>query len=562
MKNRYFVLLLVLLLCGCAGPASLSWRPAERPASGLDEKMDASGFLAFDGSAEVLLQREAALADSAVEVVADDAETQEDNAVLTVQLPDAPEPEAPEKLAADAEPVVAAPMAPRYDFPVVENARVQAFIDYYTGPGRRTFSRWLERSGRYLPLMSEIFAEEGLPRDLALLAMIESGFNSNARSWANAVGYWQFLDSTGRLYGLRNDWWRDERRDLEKSTRAAGRYLKDLYSKFDDWYLAVAAYNAGPGTIGRAIRRSDSRDFWQLARGKDLQLETRNYLPKLLAALIISKQPEEYGFDAIHYEQPFRFERVELPQATDLELVARLLDSDYETLKELNPELKRWCTPPGERGYRLRVPPGSASDFAEKYAAIPPQERARYHRYQVRPGDTLGRLAQRHGVAVNDLIALNRIRNPRALKVGQDLILPLQAGKTTPLLAEQSSEGDRGSRQSYRVQSGDSLWKIARAHQVSEKDLRLWNRLGWSSLLQPGQTLLVSAPPQRAQLAQVATPAQQRVAYRVKTGDTLWGISRRFGVAAGSIRQWNNLAENHVLQPGETLTLLVTGGRS
>ncbi|MFN2257297.1 MAG: lytic transglycosylase domain-containing protein, partial [Desulfuromonadaceae bacterium] len=279
---------------------------------------------------------------------------------------------------------------PNYDFPVVRNAQVEELVNYYTkGRGRRSFEIWLERSGRYLPLMQQTFAEEGLPQDLAMLALIESGFNSNAHSWANAVGYWQFIESTGRMYGLENTWWRDERRDVEKATRAAAQYLSDLYARFDDWYLAAAAYNAGPGKMLNAIKRHNSRDFWRLAQGNYLRAETKRYIPKLLAAIIIAKQPEHYGFDNIEYAQPLKFDTVAVSQPTDLEVIVELTGVDYATLKMLNTELKRWCTPPGVENYVLRVPPGAGQGFSERYAQIPPTQRNRYRRHELKAGENL-----------------------------------------------------------------------------------------------------------------------------------------------------------------------------
>ena len=441
-----------------------------------------------------------------------------------------------------------------FDFPVVENDKVRYLLDRYTSGGRRTFTRWLQRSGRYLPMMREVFAREGLPQDLAILAMVESGFNSNAHSWANAVGHWQFIESTGKMYGLDNDWWYDERRDVEKATLAAARYLKDLHKRFDgNWYLAVAAYNAGPGKISRAIKRYHTIDFWELSRGDYLKAETKNYVPKLLAALLISKQPVKYGFCDLTYEQPLEFDRVVLLEATDLELVAELTGATYAQLKKLNPELKRWCTPPHTKNYSLRVPVGLGIGFDEKYAAIPASERARYKRHQIKSGDTLQHLAKRYGIRVDDIVALNKVKNPRALKIGQTLILPLHRDFSSLPLAELADDYQHSRRRHYTIRAGDSLWSIARKCHVSEKQLRVWNRLGWSNVIQPGKTLLVSAPQRKT------TPRgiQQKMVYSVRSGDTLWAIGRRFAVQTGEIRRWNGLTENHIIHPGDKLTLLV-----
>lgn len=450
--------------------------------------------------------------------------------------------------------------APRYDFPVVRNAQVEELLDYYTtGRGRRSFHLWLERSGRYLPLMKRVFADEGLPQDLAMLALIESGFNSNAHSWANAVGYWQFTESTGRMYGLENTWWRDERRDVEKATRAAAQYLSDLYARFDDWYLAAAAYNAGPGKMLNAIRRHNSRDFWHLAQGSYLRAETKRYIPKLLAAIIISKEPERYGFDQIEYAPPIEFDKVVVSQPTDLEVVVEITGVDYATIKRLNPELKRWCTPPGVEGYTLRVPPGAAQDFAERYAQIPTEQRNRYRRHELKAGESLALLAQRYNIRVQDIVIMNKISDPRRLQIGQNLILPLHHEYTSTPLTELEDDYLRTYRRSYTVRKGDSLWTIARKNSVTEKQLRVWNRLGWSDLIQPGQKLLVSAPPTRSN--ESYTPVR-KVVHKVRKGDTLWDIGRRYSVEIGDIRQWNNLAENHMLRPGDELTLKLASGSS
>jgi len=338
-----------------------------------------------------------------------DEETLADNLVL--QGNDQMPPEEPGEILAHEEPV--------FDFPVVENEKVRYFVDYFSGRAKKTFTLWLERSGRYLPMMQEIVAEQGLPRDLAYLAMVESGFNDKAYSWAHAVGPWQFIQSTGRRYGLKNDWWYDERRDPEKATRAAARFLSDLYDDFDgDWYLAVASYNAGPGKLRNAIKRYKTRDFWELCRGKYLKTETKNYLPKLLAALMIAKQPEKYGFTELEYHEPLQYDTATLPSSTDLEVIARLTGVEYLVIKKLNPELKRWSTPPGTKDYQVRLPTGSQQAFLSGYDELPERQRANYLRHKVRSGDTLLALSKRYGVRVQDIKDLNRIRNTRTIQIG------------------------------------------------------------------------------------------------------------------------------------------------
>lgn len=449
------------------------------------------------------------------------------------------------------------------DFPMSDHPRVMAILDRYQGQQKQTLTAWLQRSGRYLPKMQLVFASEGLPLDLAYLAMIESGFNVRAYSWAHAAGPWQFIESTGRMYGLKNDWWQDDRLDLEHSTRAAARFLKDLHYRFDgDWYLAVAAYNAGPGRVSQAIRASGSRDFWDLADGRILRTETIDYVPKLLAALHLVSDPEVYGFDDLELADPIDYEVVVVATQTDLEIIAELSGASYKKIKDLNPALKRWSTPPGVENYHVRVPVGTAERFKQLYAELPADQRVRYHRHQIKSGDTLLLLAQRYQIQVDDIMALNNISNPRALQVGRDLILPLREGFSQRPVESLAESYVRSRRHSYTVRSGDSLWSIARRFEVTEKQLRVWNGLGWSNMLRPGQVLLVSQPSSSA-VAKADTTAQptDKVIYLVEPGDTLWAIGRRFAVNADQIRQWNDLAREHILRPGQKLTLLVPAGR-
>ncbi|MCK4620987.1 MAG: LysM peptidoglycan-binding domain-containing protein [Desulfuromonadales bacterium] len=457
------------------------------------------------------------------------------------------------------EPALPAPLPYYGDFPLSDHRRVDKLRKFYTGNGRKTLGRWLERAGRYVPGIQEIFAEEGVPLDLAYLAMIESGFNVRAYSWAHAAGPWQFIESTGKFYGLKNDWWRDDRCDIEKSTRAAARHLKYLYGRFDgDWYLAVAAYNAGGGKVRKAIKSSKSRDFWILTEGKILREETRNYLPKLLAALEIVRDLEAHGFTGLDFAEPVAYETVLIPTTTDLEIIAQFCNVSYDEIKALNPELKRWCTPPGEANFRLKIPAGTGAQLERLYAGLSPSQRASYHRHQVKRGDTLLALANKYRIQVADIVTLNKINNPRALQLGTNLILPLKEGFTRLPVDELADGYVRSKRRTYTVREGDSLWTIATRFGVTEKQLRVWNRLGWSNLIRPGQKLAVSKTGQRTvtKVARKTGPAK-KVVYQVRPGDTLWGIGRQFEVETGMIRLWNHLSSGNILHPGQKLTLMV-----
>ncbi len=446
------------------------------------------------------------------------------------------------------------------DFPLSTHPRVEKLVKRYSGSSKNAFGRWLERAGRFIPKIQLVFADEGIPLDLAYLAMIESGFNVRAYSWAHAAGPWQFIEATGKLYGLENDWWQDGRLNLERSTRAAAKHLKYLHHRFDgDWYLAVAAYNAGGGKVRKAVRKGGSRNFWDLTEGQVLQDETKNYLPKLLASLTIVKDLEAYGFATLKFQKPLTYEKVTIATTTDLDKIARYSGISYKELKELNPELKRWCTPPKAINYQLNVPFGSARQVRAQYAKLPVNERASYHRHKIKSGDTLQVLGRKYRIRVDDIVALNNIKNPRALQIGHNLILPLQQGFTALPANVQGESYVKSRRRTYKVRSGDSLWSISRRFDVTQKQLRVWNKLGWSNLLRPGQVLAVSK--RGVRVVAKATPKaglSRQLIYKVVPGDTLWDIGRQFDVATEQIRRWNKLSLNHVLQPGQKLTLKVS----
>jgi membrane-bound lytic murein transglycosylase D len=263
------------------------------------------------------------------------------------------------------------PALPPYGIPLTLNSKVEYFLSYFQSRGRPTFSRWLSRSSRYIPMMKEVFKRNGMPEDLVYVAMIESGFQMHARSIANAVGPWQFMSGTGRNYSLRIDQWIDERKEPLKATVAAALYLKELSGIFNgDWYLAAAGYNAGENKILRAIDRYNTNDFWELSRGSYLKRETREYVPKLLAAAIIAKNPGHYGFSDVAYLPPIEFDMVKITTSTDLVLVAKLAGTTYENIRALNPDLRQWCTPPNYPDFQLKIPKGTRGRFEAEYAKI------------------------------------------------------------------------------------------------------------------------------------------------------------------------------------------------
>ena len=315
---------------------------------------------------------------------------------------------------------------PRFDIPIEINDRVVAWMEYFQGPGRNHFRRYMERSGRYVPLMQEILKKNRMPADLVYIAMIESGFNTQARSWANAVGPWQFISGTGKRYGLRIDSHVDERRDPYKSTQAAVDYFRDLYGEFGDWYLSMAGYNAGEGRVRRAIASTGSRNFWEIASDRDaLRPETRDYVPKYIAAAIMAKTPERFGFEKVDYREPFDYDVAQVETQTDLSVIGKCAGVSEDDIFDLNPHLIRGSTPPGMRNYEIRVPRGTQRVFKERYAALPEDDRIQIARYEVRKGDTLSRVARRYGVSASALASVNGL-NPKhqRIRVGSTLVIP------------------------------------------------------------------------------------------------------------------------------------------
>jgi len=361
-----------------------------------------------------------------------------------------------------------------YQIPMILNDSVENHLEYFKTRGRDVFQKWLDRSARYIPVMQDIFREKNLPEDLVYVAMIESGFNPYAVSWARAVGPWQFMPHTGKLYGLKIDWWVDERKDPIKSTEAAAEHLKDLHNLFGSWPLAMASYNAGAGKVQRAVLRTRSEDFWDLKASRYIRRETKNYVPKYMAATIIAKNPEAYGFAVQPYDL-FVYDEVTLTESTDLRLVAQCAGTTYEVIKELNPELKRWVTPPDATSYVLRVPKGTAAVFNANFAAVPADQKIRWERHLVAKGETLSGIAKQYNTSADSIRDINNLKKGRIIP-GKHILIPVDAN------AKQQdgsylSPDQNGVKQQilYRVRRGDNLTRIASKHEVTVADIREWN---------------------------------------------------------------------------------------
>jgi hypothetical protein len=300
---------------------------------------------------------------------------------------------------------------------VIEHPRVRYFINQFSKSGRNDLEKALSRSGKYMPMIAQVLHEEGVPEELAYLTLIESGFVIHSSSSSGAVGLWQFVPGTARRYGLKIDSWVDERRDPLKSTRAAAAYLKDLHNYFGRWYLAVAAYNAGQGAIDKAMQNSGAKDFWTLSTKSKLNEETRNFVPKFVAASLIASDPQKYGFIDLTYEPPMDYEEMEVQGSLRLVSLAEMAGTDPETIRELNPELLRSRTPPEEGVFRVKLPAGHATIFAQTYQERETRQ-AQVVTHEVKKGETLFAIARRYGQHVRALMELNGLANP-TVRVGQ-----------------------------------------------------------------------------------------------------------------------------------------------
>ncbi len=380
-----------------------------------------------------------------------------------------------------------------HDIPIPLNDRVLRFVELFQGRLRGFLSEGLARGAQYMPMIQSVFKDEGLPLDLAYVPLVESAFKATALSRASARGVWQFMRGTGKENGLKHDWFIDERADPEKATRAAAKYLKTLYRTFDDWHLALASYNGGPGRVQRAVRKSGLDDFWELsASTKHLPRETRDYVPMILAAAIIARNPEKYGFD-VPSLSPVPTDVVTLSAPADLRRVAEWAGVSAEDIRALNPELRRWTTPVRQRDYQLRVPMGTAALVLEAQNGSAPEDAASLQWYTVRKGESLPTIARRLKVSRTDLAEANYLGAAARVSPGQKLLVPrapaaaLLNGRSaeTVLVARATRADDRDDEPTkvvYRVRKGDTLFSIARRHGVSVENLRAWNKLRGSAI--------------------------------------------------------------------------------
>jgi membrane-bound lytic murein transglycosylase D len=393
---------------------------------------------------------------------------------------------------------VAAVQEETLDLPIELNEPVLSCIDLYQGRLRDWFQEALSRGQKHLPYIRKVFAEEGIPQDLAYVALVESAFKTTAYSRAKAKGVWQFVSATGKRYGLTVDWWVDERSDPEKATRAAARYLKDLFTLFGDWNLALAGYNAGEGKVLRAMTRYRTDDFWKLRQTKGIRRETKNYVPLIHAAIVLAKAPQRYGFTVTPDALP-DFERVPVEGAVHLGVIAECAGEPVEDLRALNPELRRLATP-ADRTFALRVPAGQAQAVAACLAQLPIEKRVSFRKHVVRRGQTLAAIARSNGVAARDIAEANGLTLQKRLRVGTELIVPIPAkprvtrvrrGVPAPAKAPDGEGGVH-----HRIRPGDTLSAIAARYGATVGELQAWNGLRGSAIT-AGNVLTIYSPTAR-----------------------------------------------------------------
>jgi len=452
----------------------------------------------------------------------------------------------------------------RSDLPLMMTDQVAGYITYFSGRGRDTLQNALVRSGRYEDMIRRILKEEGVPQDLIYLAQAESGFHPLALSRVGARGIWQFMASRARGYGLQRDWWVDDRQDPEKATRAAARHLKDLYQQFGDWYLAMAAYNSGPGTVQSAVKRTGYADFWELYRRNVLPRETRNYVPIIVAVTIMAKNPGQYGLDRLEKSKPVAIETVKIDYPVDLRLVAECVDVSLTDLEDLNPSLLRMTTPK-DHAFELHLPAGTKDRFQTSIAAIPTDMRVWWRYHKVQPGDTLASIARTYRSTPKAIAEANNLEDDLVLTPDSRLTIPIAPGKRA--ITEEATYARHATR--YRVHKGDTVQRVADNFGVPPAMVRRWNHLKGDSL-RGRSVVYVHLPvsPGAGQGQAVANSSKSKhkktvtatkssgaavLHHKVKEGETLFSIASTYKTTVDALKRNNrNVA---VLRPGMVLVI-------
>jgi len=418
--------------------------------------------------------------------------------------------------------------------------------------------RVVERARPYLHHIVDELEQRDMPLEIALLPVVESGFQPFAYSHGRAAGLWQFIPGTGKVYGLDQNWWYDGRRDVIESTRAALDYLQKLHNDFGDWQLALAAYNSGEGTVGRAIKRNKkagkATDFWSLSLPK----ETSAYVPKLMAIAQLINQPEQYEITLSSIDNSPFLTVVEVGSQIDLALAAKLAEMTTDEMYQLNPGFNRWATRP-EGPHRLVVPLEKAALFQQALADLPMDERVQWTRHKIKGGESLGGIAKHYKTTVSVIKEANGLGGNN-IREGRHLLIPIASGKPSsyPLtqsqrLATRQNKSRSGSKKIHTVKAGDTWWDIARAYNVGVRKLTSWNGKAPGDTLHLGQKLVIWTKEKSAS----SNKKVRTVNYKIRSGDSLWKISQKFNVSIAQVREWNGLSERTLLKPGQNLTLYV-----
>ena len=448
------------------------------------------------------------------------------------------------------------------DLPLTMNDAVAGYINYFSTRGRGVLERALTRAGMYNDMIRRVLKEEGVPQDLIFLAEAESGFHPQALSRVGARGLWQFMYSRAAGYGLKRNWWEDERQDPEKSTRAAARHLRDLYKEFGDWYLAMAAYNSGPLTVQQAVQRTGYADFWELYRRNVLPKETRNYVPIILAVTIMAKNPAQYGLDDISPEQPVPYDAVKINYSVDLRLVAQCIDVSPATLQDLNPSLLRLTTPK-DQPFELRLPVGTKDRYLAAIEPIPTEMRVWWRYHEVAEGDTVASIARTYRTSPAAIEKENHLLAGDELKPDSKLIIPIPPGKHAA-----TEDGATYARHTtrYKVRRGDTVQTVADNFSLPPTMIRRWNHLRGDSLrgrrivyvhlpVTPSALASEPSPASKSKSSREIQPATVKTVQRhkVQPGETLISIASTHHTTVEALKRDNgNLA---MLRPGMILVI-------
>jgi membrane-bound lytic murein transglycosylase D len=446
----------------------------------------------------------------------------------------------------------------KYDIPVIFNESVRKSLSFWLGAGRKYFVDGLIRSGRYQEMIERIFREESVPRDVMYLAQVESLFKTNALSRALAKGIWQFTKGTAVRYGLKVNKYVDERSDPEKSTRAAARYLNDLYVMFKDWNLVLAAYNWGEGAIQQLVEKSGINDFWRLAQNRKMPAETKNHVPLILSSIILARNAEKFGLPT-ELEAPLVYDQVSVPKQINIKSAAKALNISIDLINKLNPALKTTYTPPDDPDFVLCVPAGMGVDFTEKFALLPaadlrvdPDYKGRH---KVQPGETLSSIAAKYRVSVDELQAANNLSSPKLLRAGAWLTVPTADSGETRATKPVSTAGFNGS---YQVKEGDTLGAIAQRYAVSVAALQSANHLASAEDLRAGSWIKVPSSQTQGATQSPVVPVAARQAnrqHKVRAGDTLSTIAALYGVSVADIQKLNSIRSPNSLRIGTWLQI-------